>query len=450
MKSRLKIFTIIFSILFVLFFTSCSLNPFSPQEYQQNNPNAEVLFKVAVPNGKIGNNDLFIEILDEVTGLGLNPTRYQMQPVDAQFYSVRLPLTIGFSVKYRYVKGGNPPSLEYDSENKQVRYRMLIVKGPIEVDDLIAGWQDSSFQGKMGTLQGYIFNETNSEPVSNAMVIIAGMRTFTGADGSYVINNIPAGEHNLTAYHIDGLFLPFQQRAIIAANAVTPANFGMKPAQLVNITFKVTPPAENLSGVSVRLFGDLNSLGNTFNDLQGGISSPGSRGRLMNYQDDGTYSITLSLPAGHPLEYKYSLGDGFWNAEHSSDFSWKTRKIIIPSSDLVINDAISTWKNSNENALTFKIIVPANTPQDNLVLLQLNPFVWMEPLPIWNLGNNQWMYVLYSPIEFIRNSNYRIQLIGQFGIQNDIATSESNSTGMKIDTTNPEMNYAVQQWSSNK
>jgi hypothetical protein len=450
MKSQFKIFTIIFSALFALLFTSCSLNPFITQEYQQNNSRAEVLFKVEVQNGNIGQNDLFIEVLDEVTGLGLNPTRYQMQPIDAQNYSVRLPLTIGFSVKYRYVKGGNSPSIEFDSGNKQIRYRMVIVNGPMEVNDSIAGWSDSLFPGKSGTLQGYIFNETNSEPVSNAMVIIAGMRTFTGTDGSYLINSIPAGEHILTAYHIDGLFLPFQQRAIIAANAVTPANFGMKPAQLVNITFKVTPPIENLSGAPIRLFGDLNSLGNAFNDLQGGISSPASKGRLLDYQDDGTYSLTISLPAGHPLEYKYSLGDGFWNAEHDSDYSWKNRKIIIPSSDLVINDAISTWKNSNENARTFKITVPANTPQDNLVLLQLNPFVWMEPLPIWNLGNNQWMYVLYSPIEFIRNSNYRIQLSGQNGIQDDFATADPNSSGMKINNTDSEVNYTVQQWSSNK
>jgi hypothetical protein len=218
----------------------------------------------------------------------------------------------------------------------------------------------------------------------------------------------------------------------------------------VNITFKVTPPIENLSGAPIRLFGDLNSLGNTFNDLQGGISSPGSKGRLLDYQDDGTYSLTISLPAGHPMEYKYSLGDGFWNAEHSSNFSWKNRKIIIPSSDLVIKDVISTWKNSNENAFTFHITIPTNSSQENLVFLQLNPFIWMEPLPMWNLGNNQWLYVLYSPTEFIRNSNYRIQLIGQIGLQNDIATTDPNSVGMKISTTTSEVNYTVQQWSSNK
>ena len=450
MKYLMKLLTIILITCYVLFFTSCSLNPLNTQEYHQNNSRAEVQFKVAVPNGNIGQSGLFLEILDEVTGLGLNPTRYQMQPVDLINYSIRLPLTIGFAVKYRYVKGGNSSSIEYDSGKNQVRYRMIFVNSPMAINDWIAGWQDSPFQGNTGILQGFIFNGTNSEPVSNAMVIIAGMRTFTGTDGAYKIDNIPVGEQNLTAYHIDGLFQPFQQRAIIAANAITPANFGMRPAQIVNITFKVTPPSDNLSGAPVRLFGDLYSLGNSFNDLQGGISSPGANGKLLNYQDDGTYSVILSLPAGHPLEYKYSLGDGFWNAEHSSDNNWKSRKIIIPTVDSVINDVISNWKNSNENAITFKITVPSDTPQNNLVSLQLNPFVWMEPLPMWFLGNNQWMYVLYSPAEFINNANYRFIVNDQNGIKNDIATADPSLSRMKIDYLTPEINYTVQQWFFNK
>ena len=450
MKNLIKLFTIILITCLVLLFTSCSLNPFNSQEYKQNNPRAEVLFQVAVPNGNIGQNGLYLEILDEVTGLGFNPTRYQMQLVNETNYSLRLPLTIGFAVKYRYVKGGNPPSIEYESQKQQIRYRMLVVNSPQVVNDLIAGWQDSLYSGNTGNLQGFIYNETNSEPVSNAMVIIAGMRTFTGADGSYKIDNIPVGEQNLIAYQIDGLSLPFQQRAIIAANAITPANFGMKPAQMVNITFIITPPLENFAGAPIRLFGDLYSLGNTFNDSQGGITSPGANGRLLNYKDDGTYTLTLLLPSGHPLEYKYSLGDGFWNAEHSSDNNWKTRKIIIPTVDTVINDVISTWKDSNETAITFKITVPSNTPQNNLVSLQLNPFVWMEPLPMRYLGNNQWMYVLYSPAEFIKNANYRIILNEQNGIKYDILSADQNSPGMKIDYFNPEINYTVQQWSSNK
>jgi hypothetical protein len=446
----MRLFTIIFITCYALFFTACSFNNLNSQSIQQNNSLAEVEFNVEVQNGNINQSGLFLEILDEVTGLGLNPTRYQMQSIDQTNYSIRLPLSIGFAVKYRYVKGGNPPSIEYDSGKKQVRYRMFIVDRPLAINDWVAGWQNSPFQGNSGILQGYIFNETNSEPVSNAMVIIAGMRTFSGTDGAYKIENIPVGEHNLIAYHVDGLFKPFQQKALISANAMTPANFGMKPTQMVNITFQVTPPSDNLYGAPIRIFGDLYSLGNTFNDLQGGISLPGANGKLLNYLEDGTYSVKLSLPAGHPLVYKYSLGDGFWNAEHTSENNWKIRKIVIPTMDSVINDIVSNWKNSNENGITFKISVPSDTPQNTLVSLQLDPFVWMEPLPMWFLGNNQWMYVLYSPAEFINNANYRFIVNDQNEIKIDIASTDLSSPGMKIDYLIPEINYTVQQWASNK
>jgi hypothetical protein len=434
---------------FVLFCASCSLNSLNPMVFQQNNKRAEVQFNVSVPNGTIDQNGLFLEILDEVTGLSLNPTRYQMQSVDQMNFLIRLPLTIGFGVKYRYVKGGNPPAIEYDSTMKQVRYRMAIVNKPMTINDLIAGWQSYPFQGQTGILQGFVFNEMNSEPVSNAMIIIAGIRTFTGADGSYKIGNIPVGEQNLTAYHINGLFLPFQQRALIAANAVTPANFGMRPTEMVNITFKVSPPSENLAGAPIRIFGDLYSLGNTFNDSRGGTSSSVANGLLLNYQDDGFYTASVALPAGHPLEYKYSVGDGFWNAEYSTDNNWKIRKIIIPTKDSVINDVISTWKNSNDNAITLKITVPSNTPQNESVSIQLNPFVWMEPLPMWALGNNQWMYVLYSPSDFIKNAYFRLFLNSQSGTKSDIVSADPSSPGMKIDYSISEINYTIQQWSAN-
>jgi hypothetical protein len=447
MKKSIKIFIILFFISFL--FSNCSINTITSQQYEQNTSKAEVLFNVTIPSNAAFKNGIFLEVLDEITGLGLNPTRYQMQSADGLIYSIRLPFSMGFNLKYRYVKEGNPPSIEFDSQRNQVRYRMAYINGPLSINDQIAGWQDSPFIGSTGVLQGYIFNLENSVPVSNVMVIISGMRTFTGADGSYSIANIPIGEQQLTAIHVDGLFQPFQQKAIIAANAVTPANFGMKVSHPVNITFIVTPPAENLAGAPIRLFGDFFSLGNTYNDKRGGIANDVANGRPLMYREDGNYAITLSLPAGNPLEYKYSLGDGFWNAEHDSGKNFRVRKIIIPSEDTTIHDVITTWRNSDESPVTLHISIPASTPQGAAVLIQLNPFVWMEPLPIWNLGNNQWLFMVYSPSEFIKSSNFRILLNDAGVIKNDIATANSSTSGIKIDPLISDIDYSVNQWASN-
>jgi hypothetical protein len=435
-------------IVFAFILIGCSVNPTSGGQYTQNISKAEVIFNVTLPANSNGQSGLFLEVVDEITGLGLNPIRYQMQSSDGFSYSLRMSFPLGFLLKYRYVQEGNPPLIEFDAKNNQIRYRLAIINSPLILNDSISGWQNLPFNGMTGILQGFIFNANTSEPVANAMVVINGMRTFTDADGSYTIANIPVGEHFLSTIHVDGSYQPFQQKAIIAANAVTPANFGMKPSKMVNITFLVTPPAENLAGAPIRFFGDQLSLGNTFYDKSGGITTDVAYGRTLMYQDDGNYALTLLLPAGNPLEYKYSLGDGFWNAERDSDKRFRIRKIIVPSEDTTIHDVIATWKNTDDSTVTFHISTPADTPASAAAFIQLNPFVWMEPLPLWNLGNNQWLYVLYSPMEFVKSSNYRILLNDTGKMKIDIIVSNPTSIGIKIDPLISDISYSVSQWAN--
>jgi hypothetical protein len=61
--------------------------------------------------------------------------------------------------------------------------------------------------------------------------------------------------------------------------------------------------------------GNLLQFGNTFSDLRGGLSTVADRMPVLTPLPDGRYSVSLFLPAGAHLEYKYTLGDGFWNSE---------------------------------------------------------------------------------------------------------------------------------------
>lgn len=433
---------IFLTIVFILVINAC-VPTFS--QYQQNNKQAEIKFEVSVPDSPLLDKDLYLEILDEITGLSLNPTRYQMERNEKNLYSITVPLMMDSVVKYRYIQDGTPPKIEHDSQGVQVRYRLFYVKSPAIIHDQITRWADSKYEGKTGTLQGYIYNESTNQPVSNVMVTIAGMRAFTGEDGAYTISDVPVGEQRLNAYHVDCLYQNFQQDAIIAENATTPANFGMKLSPVAKITFIVSPPAEHIPGAPVRLIGNLLSTGNTFMDLKGGLSTLASNSPIMNYQDDGSYKITLSLPAGCYFEYKYSLGDGFWNAEHDSAGKWMLRKLIIPSKDITIHDQIQSWKDNDSIPITLNITTPSNTPE-GIVAVELNPFDWMEPLPIWNLGDNQWLYVLYSPINFIHNASFRILLDNQQGREYDTATQGIYSEGIKINTSQTNINYSVKEW----
>lgn len=70
-------------------------------------PSAETSITVHLPVPLNEGDVLAISLLDEVTGLALNPTNYPMQAVDAQTYRVSLPLPLNAVIKYRYIVAGN-------------------------------------------------------------------------------------------------------------------------------------------------------------------------------------------------------------------------------------------------------------------------------------------------------------------------------------------------------
>jgi len=429
------------SLFIALLITSCIPN------FKSQNPSiVDIDFEVITPVSTNLNNELFIEILDEVTGLGINPIRHRMNAIDESNFSITLPFMVNAVIKYRFIRGGNPPFVEYDSQGEQIRYRLFHVKSAGKIKDQIAGWQDYPFLNPTGTLQGFVYDESTSQPISNVMVIIAGMRTFTGEDGSYSISGIPIGEHLLTAYHVDCLYENFQQGAVIAENAITPANFGMKSSPLVDITFATTPPTEHIAGAPVYLIGNLFSVGNTFMDLKGGLSTSTDRSPVLNYQSDGTYKITLSLPTSCYFEYKYSLGDGFWNAEHGVDGKWNLRKIIIPSHTTTIYDKIASWKDNDSNPISISVTTPLETPINGIVYLQINPFVWMEPIRTWKIGNNQWLYTIYSPLNLVNNSTFRFLLNDGLSIRYDVAAQGENTTGILFSNFETSVDYSISEW----
>jgi hypothetical protein len=148
----------------------------------------------------------------------------------------------------------------------------------------------------------------------------------------------------------------------------------------------------------------------------------------MIYHEDGSYSITLSLPVGLDLHYKYSLGDGFWNAERKQDGSLRTRQLVIPDHDVTVNDTITTWLVGDEDPLTVRVTVPQTTPTTDTISLQINPYVWMEPLPMWALGNNEWLLTIYNPVDILMNATYRYCRNDQCDISQGILSSTNTTT----------------------
>ena len=412
-------------------------------------PAAAMNFKVTLPAPLPSGEVLTLSVVDEVTGLGLNPVNYSMQGIDALHYSVNVPLNLNSVVKYRYMRQGHLPILETTSAGASVRYRLVYVTGPSEVDDIVSAWADGAFSGPSGRIDGQVVNGADHSFLPDILVAAGGQQTLTDSNGRYSLENLPPGTHNLVVYALDGAYQTVQQGAVVAAGKTTQANLTMAPASVIRVQFTVSVPANSIPGVPVRLAGNLYPLGNTYGDLQGGLSTVASRMPLLTPLPDGRYSLTLSLPIGADFRYKYTLGDGFWNAEHNPDGSFASRHFIVPAgpNPFQVQDVVQTWQAGNSSPILFEAALPSGTPVTDIPSIQFNPYGWTEPIPMWAKGNNQWVYELYGPLNMLGEFSYRYCRNDQCGVADDVETSGGQAGRMVSASLAPQdLQDTIQNW----
>jgi len=389
---------------------------------------AQTTFIATVPEPLPAGESMAIAIMDEVTGLSLNATQYPMSARDSLTYTATLPLPHNSIVKYRYVRRGASQVLEDTNRGAAIRYRMYFVEGPAELQDVVADWGDKSYARPTGTILGQITNADTGSSLPNQLVTAGGMQSITDSSGRFELVGLPVGTQNLLVYSMDGMYQTFQQGATVADGHTTIVDLRVKPLSLVNVTFTVTVPDTTVPGVPVRIAGNILQLGNTFADLQGGVSASTERMPIMNLQPDGRYAITIALPAGAHIQYKYTLGDGYWNAEYKEDGTWNLRDLIVPAQEATIQDTVLSWS-AGDSPILFEVSVPSVTPPGDIIYIQFNTFGWMEPVPMWPLGNNRWAYKLYSPLNILGSFSYRYCRNGQCGSADDVQTVGAAPTG---------------------
>ncbi len=398
-------------------------------------PLAETTFNLTLPAPLNPGESVTIAILDEVTGLALNPVLYPMTAMDAQHFTLKLPLGMGSIAKYRYHRQGGQPAIEDTSFGKAVRYRQHYVSGPATLEDRLSSWSDQPFSGSTGRIGGTVTDSASGRPITNLLVAAGGVTTLTDSLGQYLLEGLPEGTHLVSTQALDGAYAPFEQGAAVAAGLTTPAPISLQPLAFVQVTFVVAVPGNTVDGAPVRLVGNLLQMGNTFADLEGGVSTVASRMPTLNPLPDGRHSVTLRLPAGADIRYKYTLGDGFWNAEHDANDAFMVRQLIVPQNDTIIQDAVSTWQAGPSAPILFDVTVPANTPTGDTVSIQFNPYGWTEAIPMWPLGGNRWVYKLYSPLNMLGSFHYRYCRNDQCGSADDVATAGVPGTQRSVSTS---------------
>ena len=431
----------------------------NPTQYPTSIPeipsiDALITFRVSLPEPLPAGDSIYLTVVDEVTGLGLGTQRYVMESEDETNYFVILPFVLGSIIKYRYQREGKILALEHQPDGRPVRYRLYHVEGPGAVNDIVNRWTDTRAQNNYGMLRGQVIDKTTGEPLHSIMISVGGAQVFSEANGSFTVHQLEPGVHNLVAYSINGEYLPYQQGASILPGNTTNAHISLLPTELVTIKFYVTLPDNTPPDIPIRLAGNLNQLGNTFTDLTGGVNSTVSRMPTLTAMPDGRFSLEISLPAGVDLRYKYSLGDGFWNAERTATGDTRLRQIIVPYHDLEIHDKVDSWTDSDRGIVNFNIIAPSDTPLNEIVYIQLNPgFGWMEPLPMWgrkkgNNGTIEWEYTIFNNLDMFDVLRYRLCLAGEC----DIAVGDSSSMNQEneiILTQSPQtIDWQITAWSS--
>jgi hypothetical protein len=418
-------------------------NPIVTQvpEFQQT----LITFSVSISQPLAAGDSIYLTLLDEVTGLAFNSHKYIMHADDALNYSVTLPFTIGKVIKYRYSREGNTTVDEHLYNNRPVRYRLYHVEGPAKVQDLISQWTDTEYRGPRGRIMGKVLDFSTGAPIPNMLVAAGGEQAFTFADGTFLLDGLPPGMHTLVFYSLDGSYTIYQQGAVVAADSTTPVSIQLSPAKLVTVIFTIKVPADTPSDAPIHLAGNLYQLGNTFGDLSGGVSSLASRMPTLGRLADGRYLVTLSLPAGTYIEYKYTLGDGLWSSEVSPTGTIRLRQLLIPKTSFEENDVVDAWLSPNTHAIRFEVKVPLDTPKNEGLSIQLNPgFGWLESIPMWRAMNSQgaavWKFDLTGPFNNLSSIHYRYCRQGQCGSADDTKTMGINPTGRSI---NPSSNPGI-------
>jgi hypothetical protein len=402
---------------------------------------------VSLPAPLALNEAMALRVLDEVTGLSFNYVDYPMQARDALNYDATLPLAVNSVLKYRYVRIGGPGTQEYTAFNQPLRYRLYYAVGPSEVTDLIAAWPDHPFNGAMGSIQGTAINMDTGTAVPSLLVSAGGVQSITDSAGRFNLQGLPVGTHNIVGYALDGAYATFQQGATVAQGLTTPVAVSVKAALLVPVTFTVHVPSNTQPGAPVRIAGNLLQLGNTFADLHGGLNTIADRMPIMNYAAEGIYNYSLYLPVGTDIRYKYTLGDGLWNAERKSDGNFQLRQLIVPQNGAVIEELVATWQAGPSAPISFEVTVPTNTPAGDIIYIQFNPYGWTEPIPMWSSSDNVWKYKLYGPLD-LNTVYYRYCRNGQCGVTDDAATAGPSATGYQADSalTAQDIRDSVTNW----
>ena len=366
-----------------------------------------ITFRVSLPESLSAGDVIFLVVVDELTGLPYNQQHYRMAAENDHTLAYTLRVPAGSTVHYRYLRLSDQSYISESLRTGEIQFRTSWAGVDTTINDRVFCWTGTPCNGEVGRIAGVVTNEAG-QSLPGIWISAGGVHAISSSDGSYLLEDVPAGFQNLTAFAANGLTYVFQQGAQVNPGALTPANFSMQTLPLVEVVFTASLPVETPADAVVRIAGNITQLGNVFATLDGNLRIAVPKMPVMNRLENGRYFYRTMLPAGTEIRYRYTLGDGLWNSEHTTGGPFVERRVIVPDHNLIIEDSVATWRYGQMASVDLFVHIPTITPSNELISVQFDPGLgWMEPLVMWPVGENLWHLILYSPLVGIPQIKYR-------------------------------------------
>jgi hypothetical protein len=206
------------------------------------------------------------------------------------------------------------------------------VTGPTAQDDLVAAWIDAPYLGQTGRIGRIVDAATAARCARSCQR--SGVTAYTDGDGAFRLDG-PSQAARWSPTPPTRLSPSSGRRSSPQRH---PAELALVAAPRIDIAFEVTLPEGTPADAPIRVAGNVRSFGAVFAELPGGVSTTAARMPVM-VRVDATHALLLTqLHAGTDLRYKYTLGDGLWNAERDANGGFVTRQLIVPEQGPIVQD----------------------------------------------------------------------------------------------------------------
>jgi hypothetical protein len=162
--------------------------------------------------------------------------------------------------------------------------------------------------------------------------------------------------------------------------------------------------------------------------------------------DPENYLGVFTLYSGTYLHYKYTLGDGVWNAERSGSGAFATRSVMLQGENPTLRDQVLSWSESTSEPIRFEVAIPEDTPPDDEVAIQFRAGNWRSPLPMWP-QDTLWTFMLFGPESAQQELEYRFCRNMQCGAADEAGFVGQDAAGRPL-SKNPSgpIQNVIEEW----